>query len=61
MFYFLVEILVCAPGIVAAVALSVTGAAQPLWLLALAAANAIVALLAIFLCRGLLNYAELKN
>lgn len=60
-FYFLVEILVCAPGIVAAVALSVTGAAQPLWLLALAAANAIVALLAIFLCRGILNYAELKN
>ena len=29
--------------------------------LALAGANALLALLAIFLCRGILNYAELKN
>ena len=60
-FYFLVEILVCAPGIAAAVVLNVFGTALPLCLLALAAVNALLALLAIFLCRGILNYAELKN
>lgn len=60
-FYFLVEILVCAPGIVAAVMLSINNAAPPIWLLALAGTNAIISLLAIFLCRGILNYAELKN
>lgn len=60
-FYFLVEILICAPGIVVAVVLSTYMAAQPIWLLALAATNALLSLLAIFLCRGILNYAELKN
>ena len=49
------------PGIVAAVMLSINNAAPPVWLLALAGANAIISLLAIFLCRGILNYAELKN
>ena len=60
-FYFVVEILICAPGIIAAVLLSEAG--FPLWLslVSLAAANALLALLAVFLCRGILNYAELKN
>lgn len=60
-FYFVVEILICAPGLIAAIVLNVFGTVLPLCLLALAAVNALLALLAIFLCRGVLNYAELKN
>lgn len=60
-FYFVVEILICAPGIIAAVLLLEAGYAPWLCLVSLAAANALLALLAVFLCRGILDYAELKN
>ena len=56
-FYFLVELLVCAPGIAAAIFASF---ALPEWtaLLLLAAVNALVTLLGVFLCRNILSTVE---
>ena len=63
LFYFLVLIVMALPGIAACVAVSILlpalGVAGAL--LALAAVNAAIAVLALWLCRNLLQYAELNS
>lgn len=64
-FFFLVTILMAAPGIVAAVVAGVSGitflSEYTLMLLAMSIANLLVSLLVLYLCRNLLQYAELNN
>ena len=60
LFYFIVLIIMAAPGVAAAI---FAGMVMPEWcaLLVLAAANVLVALLGIFACRNILASAELNN
>ena len=60
LFYFIVLIIMAAPGVAAAI---FAGMVMPEWcaLLVLAAVNVLVALLGIFACRNILASAELNN
>ena len=60
LFYFIVLILMAAPGVAAAILASIV---LPEWtaLLVLAGVNALVTLLGVFLCRNILASAELNN
>lgn len=64
-FFILVTLLMVVPGIVAAVLVSFSGitffSEYGLVLLTIAAANLFVSLLVLYLCRNLLQYAELNN
>lgn len=64
-FYFLVMILLCAPGLILGFVLSLVLFADalvlPFVLLVTFAWNALVSALVTFLCRDILNYAELNN
>lgn len=65
LFYFIVLIVMVAPGIIAMVAVGSTGfvllSGEFTSLFILTLVNALVALLAIFLCRNMLAHAELNN
>lgn len=64
-FFFLVMILMAAPGIVGAVIVGISGVTfiseYALVLLTISAVNILVSLLVLYLCRNLLQYAELNN
>lgn len=65
LFYFIVLALLVAPGIIAAIALGATGfmllSTTFTACLVLTIVNAIIALLALFLCRNMLAHAEVNN
>lgn len=64
-FFFLVTILMAVPGVVAAVIVGVSGVTLlsefALALLAMSVINVLISLLVLYLCRNLLQYAELNN
>jgi len=64
-FFFLVTILIAIPGIVGAALVGVSGitllSEYTLILLTMSAANLLISLLVLYLCRNLLQYAELNN
>ena len=61
LFYFLLMLLIALPGTAAAVALGALGASEAVCYATLAALNVPASLLALFLCRNMLQYAELNN
>lgn len=63
MFYFLIMLMVAIPGVIIAVVLGILlpGIGLALGLLATAAWNLLASVLILFLCRDMLNYAEVNN
>ena len=61
LFYFLLMLAIALPGIVAAIVLSALGVHPALCYAALAVLNVPMSLLALFLCRNMLQYAELND
>jgi len=64
-FFFLVTILIAIPGIVGAALVGASGitllSEYTLIFLTMSAANLLISLLVLYLCRNLLQYAELNN
>lgn len=60
LFYFVVLLLMAAPGIVAGIFAAMV-LPESLALLSLAGVNVLITLLAVFLCRNILSCAELNN